>query len=163
MAQHEEEPDDDDTFVNHALEIDPIDTLASRNTNYDGAVCVTVDPDAWYPQVGEPGTQARAICRTCPAQVECLQDAIEMNEIYGIWGGLSPRPRRAVRALIRDGHIEADYPLIAAAYNGNHRDPYWYRALIPVTAGVVRMLEDFICPAGCLDQDDCTCDGAEVF
>jgi hypothetical protein len=157
-----DEPDDD-VFVNDALSIDPLPALAARNTNYYGAVCVTVDPDAWYPQVGEPGTQARSICRTCPAQVECLQDAVEMNEIYGIWGGLSPRPRRAVRSLIRDGHIDADYIAIAAAYNDNHRDPYWYRILLPVTAGVVRMLEDFICPQGCLDQDDCTCDGAEVF
>ncbi|MFN8037896.1 MAG: WhiB family transcriptional regulator [Acidimicrobiales bacterium] len=37
--------------------------------------------------------KARAICDRCPAKVRCATDAIERDERYGIWGGLTPADR----------------------------------------------------------------------
>jgi len=31
--------------------------------------------------------RAKAICRTCPLQAACLENALDRNEAYGVWGG----------------------------------------------------------------------------
>jgi WhiB family redox-sensing transcriptional regulator len=40
--------------------------------------------------------RAKAICAQCPAQVECLEYALEIREPHGIWGGLNEAERRAL-------------------------------------------------------------------
>lgn len=50
-----------------------------------------------FPEHGTQPTvinQAKAICHTCPVRVACLNYALEHNETFGIWGGLSGRERR---------------------------------------------------------------------
>ncbi len=37
---------------------------------------------------------AKAICRQCNVQVECLRYALDYGERYGTWGGMSDRERR---------------------------------------------------------------------
>ncbi len=32
--------------------------------------------------------RAKAICRSCPLRVECLDGALTRNESYGVWGGV---------------------------------------------------------------------------
>lgn len=32
--------------------------------------------------------RAKAICRTCPLQIACLDGALERSEAYGVWGGV---------------------------------------------------------------------------
>lgn len=64
-------------------------------------------PDTWYPEhrttLG-PSTRADAeqaaieICAVCPVATECLLYALAHQEPHGIWGGLTPRQRRAVAA-----------------------------------------------------------------
>lgn len=41
--------------------------------------------------------RAKAICRTCPVQRDCLTQAVERGEAFGIWGGLDPAERRSPR------------------------------------------------------------------
>lgn len=36
---------------------------------------------------------AKAICKTCPVQAECLTYALQIREQHGIWGGLSEAER----------------------------------------------------------------------
>ncbi len=40
--------------------------------------------------------QAKAICRTCPVQPQCLDHALNAREPHGIWGGLDETERRAL-------------------------------------------------------------------
>lgn len=63
-----------------------------------GAHCLDSDPELFYPdKTGrENGRAAKRICQGCPARTDCLRHAIENRETYGIWGGLSPRERRAL-------------------------------------------------------------------
>jgi WhiB family redox-sensing transcriptional regulator len=35
------------------------------------------------------------VCRRCPVRVKCLEYAIGTKEPEGIWGGLTPRERKA--------------------------------------------------------------------
>jgi WhiB family redox-sensing transcriptional regulator len=41
--------------------------------------------------------QAKSVCRECVVRVECLHEAFEADERFGIWGGLTERERRAAR------------------------------------------------------------------
>jgi WhiB family redox-sensing transcriptional regulator len=37
--------------------------------------------------------KAKKVCATCPVAAECLEWAIENDEIFGIWGGMTRRER----------------------------------------------------------------------
>lgn len=41
--------------------------------------------------------EAAAVCRDCPVRLHCLVWALVMNPEDGIWGGLAPSQRRALR------------------------------------------------------------------
>jgi WhiB family redox-sensing transcriptional regulator len=40
---------------------------------------------------------ARALCRACPVQVECLEYSLAVQEPHGIWGGLNELERRRLQ------------------------------------------------------------------
>lgn len=67
----------------------------------DGA-CIDTDPDLFFP-IGTTGPAieqietAKAVCRECSVQTQCLEYAIETNEDHGIWGGTSEDERRLLR------------------------------------------------------------------
>lgn len=63
------------------------------------ALCAQVDPELFYPEPERATTsQARRVCLACPVRAECLADALERNERFGIWGGTSERERRGLRS-----------------------------------------------------------------
>lgn len=62
------------------------------------AACRDADPEIFYPEKGGRVEEARAICFRCPVRAECLEWALENNERYGLWGGLSERQRRPLFA-----------------------------------------------------------------
>ncbi|GAT02314.1 WhiB family transcriptional regulator [Mycolicibacterium fortuitum subsp. acetamidolyticum] len=61
------------------------------------AVCSQTDPDAFFPEKGGSTREAKRICQGCPAKDACLQWAIDHDERFGIWGGLSERERRRLK------------------------------------------------------------------
>jgi len=48
------------------------------------------------PGLNQSAPAAKAICAVCPVRRPCLQYALDHNEPYGIWGGLSARQRNAI-------------------------------------------------------------------
>lgn len=40
---------------------------------------------------------AKAVCRSCPVIEPCLEFALETNQKYGIWGGLSDKERASLK------------------------------------------------------------------
>ncbi|MGH2760720.1 MAG: WhiB family transcriptional regulator [Actinomycetota bacterium] len=38
---------------------------------------------------------AKTVCNACEVRVDCLKEALEQEERFGIWGGLTERERRA--------------------------------------------------------------------
>ncbi|RIY28420.1 WhiB family transcriptional regulator, partial [Bifidobacteriaceae bacterium WP022] len=38
-----------------------------------------------------------AVCRSCDVATECLKCALETNQDYGVWGGLSEDERRTLK------------------------------------------------------------------
>ncbi|RBQ21545.1 WhiB family transcriptional regulator [Spongiactinospora rosea] len=65
------------------------------------------DPDLWFPSVADfkgyrdaghaAYSDARVICARCPVWRQCREYALEAGEEDGMWGGLTPRERRAIR------------------------------------------------------------------
>jgi WhiB family redox-sensing transcriptional regulator len=64
---------------------------------YDQALCAEVDGEMWYPDAGGTIAPAKRVCRRCPVQAECLTHALETNEKFGIWGGLSTPERQSLK------------------------------------------------------------------
>lgn len=66
------------------------------------ASCRDTDPDLFFP-VGTTGPaieqieNAKAVCRVCEVQQQCLDYALATNQDSGIWGGTSEEERRALR------------------------------------------------------------------
>lgn len=66
------------------------------------AACLNVDPELFFP-IGNTGpavaqvAEAKAVCRDCTVQSECLQWAVSNNQDSGVWGGLSEEERRSLK------------------------------------------------------------------
>ena len=65
----------------------------------DKAKCLVAEPDTFFPEKGGSTREAKRICSGCPVKDECLEYALENDERFGIWGGLSERERRKLRRL----------------------------------------------------------------
>lgn len=70
-------------------------------------LCAEVDPELFFPQEIDLGTNkiaavysdasaAKNICYSCPLMADCLEYAINSQEI-GIWGGTTERQRERLR------------------------------------------------------------------
>ena len=66
------------------------------------AACRDKDPELFFP-VGNTGAayqqieEAKAVCRTCKVIDACLKCALDTNQDYGVWGGLSEDERRQLK------------------------------------------------------------------
>ena len=68
----------------------------------DRAVACLSDREAFFPEDYSlrcrPAIEAaKAICATCPVREECLQWALPVPSLDGIWGGTTPLERRRLR------------------------------------------------------------------
>ena len=61
------------------------------------ALCAQTDPEAFFPEKGGSTRDAKRICTSCEVKAQCLEYALENDERFGIWGGLSERERRKLR------------------------------------------------------------------
>ncbi len=72
----------------------PPKQLAPLGAWRDRAVCVTADPEIFYPDKGGSVTEAKRVCAHCPVTAECLDYALTHDEWWGVWGGMSEQERR---------------------------------------------------------------------
>lgn len=61
------------------------------------ALCAQTDPEAFFPEKGGSTREAKKVCISCDVRSECLEYALENDERFGIWGGLSERERRRLK------------------------------------------------------------------
>jgi len=61
------------------------------------ALCAQTDPEAFFPEKGGSTRDAKRICTSCEVRGECLEYALQNDERFGIWGGLSERERRKLK------------------------------------------------------------------
>lgn len=65
----------------------------------DAANCRTAGPRVMHPakERGPEVEAAKALCRRCDVQAECLAHAITAGESFGVWGGFTEKERRKLR------------------------------------------------------------------
>ena len=83
------------------------------------AACRDVDSAVFFSPDGERGprraareARAKVICARCPVIHHCATHAIQHDERYGVWGGLSERERVVFR--LRPGRLLAALPVATA-------------------------------------------------
>jgi WhiB family redox-sensing transcriptional regulator len=59
------------------------------------AACYGMDTNLFFPEVATRADAAVAVCAACPVAAECLVD--NLKELHGVFGGLTPDERIAVR------------------------------------------------------------------
>ena len=64
------------------------------------ALCAQTDPEAFFPEKGGSTREAKKVCQSCEVKAECLEYALENDERFGIWGGLSERERRKLKRRV---------------------------------------------------------------
>lgn len=68
------------------------------------AVCVGVDSRIFFPEYAQSEkvwTRARVMCNQCPVQVECLEFALQWEDLEDRWGmyaGRTPNERNLIRS-----------------------------------------------------------------
>lgn len=66
------------------------------------AACRDKDPELFFP-VGNNGAayqqieEAKSVCRRCDVSDTCLRCALETNQDFGVWGGMSEEERRTMK------------------------------------------------------------------
>ena len=63
------------------------------------SLCAQTDPEAFFPEKGGSTREAKKVCVSCDVRSQCLEYALEHDERFGIWGGLSERERRRLKKL----------------------------------------------------------------
>jgi WhiB family redox-sensing transcriptional regulator len=66
---------------------DLIDRQEATVTVGEGIACRENDAELWFSDTPDGVEFAKALCRTCPLQVECLAGALDRSEPWGVWGG----------------------------------------------------------------------------
>jgi WhiB family redox-sensing transcriptional regulator len=62
-----------------------------------------VDVNLFFPGTGGAGAaaEARKVCASCPVTARCLEHAMSVPELFGVWAGTTERERQAMRRLAR--------------------------------------------------------------
>ena len=87
------------------------------------AACRGADLDLFFPGRGESAEPARRVCAACPVRQPCLDYAIGLGILYGIWGGLAEGERRPLRTRrLRAVRRERDRAIAAADAGGRTKE-----------------------------------------
>ena len=79
------------------LDYDDFDYLGDFDPDWrKSAACASVDPELFFPPNGRSAEakQAQMVCAGCPVRRECLEEALESDEQFGVWGGMIDNDRR---------------------------------------------------------------------
>lgn len=68
--------------------------MADQHWTAYGA-CSASPPDDLFVE-GAAQRSAREVCAGCPVRIECLVDALDNRVLFGVWGGMTERERRAL-------------------------------------------------------------------
>lgn len=64
------------------------------------AACAGISFPLFFPTTDTPLGQvekARSVCSACPVVYDCLEYALETNQVSGIWGGTTEEERKSLR------------------------------------------------------------------
>jgi WhiB family redox-sensing transcriptional regulator len=77
----------------------------------NGAECLNLPEarkDIFFSLVRPDMKAAKAMCAKCPVRRECLEDSLEQQDRFGIFGGADQYQRRQALQIDREGHASAN-------------------------------------------------------
>ncbi len=87
--------------------MNPLPILAAESWR-DDAACSGTDPELFFAGDPESVETARALCEGCPVRTPCLEAALALGEMHGVWGGVTEgQRRRMIRARRREARASA--------------------------------------------------------
>jgi len=116
-----------DHVAAHVSELPPVvDVRALAPDWMESALCAQTDPEAFFPEKGGSTREPKSVCGSCTVRAECLDWALEHNEQFGIWGGLSARERAQLKRgqplpAQRKCLLQECQELVPVAAHGNRR------------------------------------------
>jgi WhiB family redox-sensing transcriptional regulator len=68
---------------------------------FENPLCSEVDTELFFPDIGSSSQafNAKRICKICPHIAECFEWGLR-KERFGVWGGVTERDRRKLRAKL---------------------------------------------------------------
>jgi WhiB family redox-sensing transcriptional regulator len=63
----------------------------------ESALCAQTGPEFFFPAPGSSTREAKRLCGVCEGREACLAYALEHDERFGVWGGLSEKERQRLR------------------------------------------------------------------
>lgn len=87
------------------------DTFAAPDLSWqEEALCAQTGSEFFFPEPGSSVREAKRICELCEMRSACLEYALNHDERFGVWGGLSEKERLSLRrtqeqerGLVQDG------------------------------------------------------------
>jgi WhiB family redox-sensing transcriptional regulator len=97
--EHDEQHDDVERLMQQPGIVDELLDLVRwlRPSWHARAACRSASIDAFFVGKGKSIEPARRICADCPVRLDCLQYAMEHDDVTGVWGGFSYLERRHAR------------------------------------------------------------------
>lgn len=82
--------------------MNPLSTIDTATWRLEAA-CADEDPDLFFAGDDASVRAAKQVCATCPVRTPCLETALAVNEMHGVWGGMAESERRRlIRKRRRD-------------------------------------------------------------
>jgi WhiB family transcriptional regulator, redox-sensing transcriptional regulator len=77
-----------------------IDTMTPADLDWQAqALCAQTGAEFFFPEPGSSVREAKRICALCEMRPACLDYALQNDERFGVWGGLSEKERLAIRRV----------------------------------------------------------------
>jgi WhiB family redox-sensing transcriptional regulator len=74
------------------------DTMTPADSAWqEQALCAQTGADFFFPEPGSSVREAKRICGMCEMRSACLEYALNNDERFGVWGGLSEKERLSLR------------------------------------------------------------------
>jgi WhiB family transcriptional regulator, redox-sensing transcriptional regulator len=74
------------------------DTIAAPDLSWqEEALCAQTGSEFFFPEPGSSVREAKRICGLCKMRSMCLEYALNNDERFGVWGGLSEKERISLR------------------------------------------------------------------
>ena len=84
----------------HEVQLVMLNTIDEDETELswqERSLCAQTDQEAFFPEKGGSTRDAKKVFIGCEVRAECLEYALQHDERFGIWGGLSERERRKLK------------------------------------------------------------------
>lgn len=86
------------------------DIVAAPDLSWqEQALCAQTGSDFFFPEPGSSVSEAKRICGLCEMRSTCLAYALNHDERFGVWGGLSEKERLSLRRARGQGQCQDQY------------------------------------------------------